>query len=412
MTGKAWLGKAWPVRGLALMTLCAMGACLKSERVAGGTSETTNGDYAAYVSHADGKPAERALVWIVDDGDWLAKVAEGRSVLLDSTRTDSLGAFKVNLPGGHRYNLQIDAGVEALFLRDVKGESPSAAPIALQAMHEASFSGHVQADSGLIREVRLAGTAYSALVGRDSAYRFTGVAAGSYDIIAVLNRNGALMAVPIRAMDLAAGEDVKGIDLSVATDRIMANNFEQDFWYQTQIGLTFGGGWSASQSGTATIQSGITADPAQAFSGKSLENTIVFRTGGTGSARVGFAVDGAINLANMASISLYAMGTGRVYLRFHSRALNALTADTVQFQAPIDLSPGWTHVIIPVSSLALTPNAPPQAQGFAWLTAAKDILSVDFVAATNLAIGADSLTQAFDLDDFSFEGVALQDLKK
>ena len=94
---------------------------------------------------------------------------------------------------------------------------------------------------GLIRELRLAGTDYSARVGADSAYAFTGVAPGSFDIVAVMNRNGA---------------------------------------------------------------------------------------------RVGFRLDPSIDLSKLIAFSLYAMGEGRVYLRFHSRSLNALSGDSVHTVVP------------------------------------------------------------------------------
>jgi hypothetical protein len=387
--------------------------CLKSSGLAGGTSETTNGEYTARVAYADGRPAAKSLVLLIEEGDWSAKVAEGGSIILDSARTGADGLFRVKLPAGHRCNLQIDLEGEALFAREFGIDSDQVSAPRLMAAPTASLSGHARSESDAIREVRLAGTAYVSTVGADGAYAFPRIAPGTFLVVAVMNKDGASLTVPLRTVELRAGENRVGIDTVMVAARVMANNFEQDFWYQTQLGQTAGGGWSASRSGTGTIQSLVSSDSLLIYSGKSLLTDIVFRKDEpASSARVGFSLDASINLARMTGISLYAKGNGRVYLRFHSRALNALTGDSVQFQAPIDLGPGWTRVRIPVESLALTPNAPVAAQGFAWSDAARDILAVEFTALPDVPAGADSAAQAFGLDDFSFDGVTLQDLRK
>jgi hypothetical protein len=340
-------------------------------------------------------------------------VAEGGSVILDSARTGADGLFRLKLPAGHRCNLQIDLEGEALFAREVGIDSDQAAPPRLMAAPAASLSGHALSESEAIREIRLAGTAYVSAVAANGAYAFPRIAPGTFLVVAVMKKDGASLTVPLRTVELRAGENRIGIDTVMAAAGVMANNFEQDFWYQTQLGQTSGGGWSASRTGTGTIQSLVSSDSLQTHSGKSLLTDIVFRQGEPeAAARVGFTLDASINLGRMSEVSLYAKGNGRVYLRFHSRALNALTGDSVQFQAPIDLKPEWTRVRIPVESLALTPNAPAAAQGFAWSAAAKDILAADFVALPDMPVGADSTAQVFGLDGFSFEGVTLPDLKQ
>jgi hypothetical protein len=126
---------------------------------------------------------------------------------------------------------------------------------------------------------------------------------------------------------------------------------------------------------------------------------------------VGFELDASIDLTRMKALSLNASGTGRIYVRFHSRALNMVSGDSVQFQYPIDLQAGWTHVSVSADSLRLTDNAPVELQSFSWSNAAKDILSVDFLAIPSFPDTANSAVQRFELDDLFFEGVSLKDLK-
>ncbi len=47
---------------LALLLADLLCGCMKSEKVAGGTSETTNGRYSALVTYSNGSPAANALV--------------------------------------------------------------------------------------------------------------------------------------------------------------------------------------------------------------------------------------------------------------------------------------------------------------------------------------------------------------
>jgi hypothetical protein len=401
-------------RSAAAALLCLLAGCLQASKVAGGTSETTNGVYSASVAYADGKPAAHARVYVVDGGDWAAKVAEGRSMILDSAVADAQGGFQVKLEKDQRCNLQIDGGRGALFLRDVPyPEADADAPArSLTALSPASLSGRIQADSGTVRELRLSGTAYVSKVGADGAYAFPAIAPGAFDLIAVETRNGAVTAVAVKTVVLAAGQDSAGLDVDMASQRVLVNGFEEEFWFQTALGGMAGGGWAAEKSGSASIQTRISAAAGEAYAGKSLIADMMFQAGDpSAKARVGFSLDASIDLSKMSAVSLHAMGTGRVYLRFHSRALNALSGDSVQFQYPIDLHSQWTRVSIPVASLALTENAPAALQGYAWADAAKDILEVDFVALPAVPAGSNAATQSLGLDDIVFEGVSLKDLK-
>ena len=99
-----------------------LSACLgvyKNSDLAGGTSETSNGDSEASVTNADGTSSARVRVLLVDDQDWMGKAAEGRPVALDSFYTDADGVLRIKVPDSLRCNLQIDSRHEGLFLRDV-----------------------------------------------------------------------------------------------------------------------------------------------------------------------------------------------------------------------------------------------------------------------------------------------------
>jgi hypothetical protein len=164
-----------PLPAWAAWAACAAGllaaACTRNDRVAGATSETTNGDLQAIVKRADGVPAARVRVLLVDDEDWLGKAAEGQSVILDSAVTDAKGAFRMRVPLAHRCNLQIDGADGGVFLRGINtdlGISTAGRTFGLAAY--GSISGKVRSEAGSARELRLAGTAYAAAVGADCAY--------------------------------------------------------------------------------------------------------------------------------------------------------------------------------------------------------------------------------------------------
>lgn len=179
---------AWA--GLPLLCLAAMlSACLdfRSKEVAGGTSETSNGDLQARVTYADGRPAAQVQVLVVDDAGWMAKISEGKSVVLDSQRTDDKGRLRLKLPQCERCNLQVDAEAEGLFLEDVVGliKRERAAGHDVDELELAPFgsvSGHVMSDS--ITFLRLAGSTY-ATPADDGGYFFRDVSEGEYELVPI-----------------------------------------------------------------------------------------------------------------------------------------------------------------------------------------------------------------------------------
>lgn len=396
-----------------LLRVCALAAallmgCFGSGDLAGGTSETTNGDYIASVTRAGGGAAARVKALLIDDEDWAGRVAEGRTVILDSAAADGKGAFRLALGACRRCNVQIDADGEGLFVRDVKPNGAAAEAGALSLQAGASLSGTVIADSGAVRALRLAGTDYAAVPDARGTFAFPSVAPGSYAVYVVLELEGAVSAAPIASVDLAPGQAVTGLALNVASERILVNDFEREFWSQTPIGKAVGGGWTATSSGSAVVESAPDSGGGQAYAGNSLLTRIDFGSGEQGTqARVGFTVDASVNLSRMKAFSFEAKGEGRIHVRFHSRSLNQASGDSVSFQYPVDLRPDWTHVVVPADSLALTENAPASLAAFAWAQAAKDILAVDFVSLPPDSGASGPGKQTYALDELYLEGMSL-----
>ncbi len=412
---------------LALLLADLLCGCMKSEKVAGGTSETTNGQYSALVTNSDGTPAANALVLFIDGEDWYSKAGEHSSVILDSARTRSDGRVMLKRPGIQRCNLQIDLETEALFVPDYMPASTDTGILKLVTTRKATLSGHIKSGLKQLREMRLAGTQYEIQAGADSAFSFAGTAPGRFTLVAVVYRNGSVTAESIQTVDLKLAHPMVNVDVYLDTtatpdttkkpdttlvkskDQVLVNDFEQPDWSKTPIGSLAGGSWNATPIGAATIQSSASAG--LAYAGKSLFTTVTYSSDpGLQSGQVGFTLAKTINLTKMDTISTYAMGNGQVTLVFHSRSLDSTSGGRARFEYTFNLPPGpYAEVLIPVDSLKFNPNLSRlKAVDYPWPTVAKDILSVQF--ATVQPTDTSETMHTFWLDNFMFRGVSPQGL--
>ncbi len=418
--------KIFPVF-LALLLADLLCGCMKSDKLAGGTSETTNGEYSALVTNADGTPAANALVLFIDGEDWYSKAAEHSSVILDSARTRSDGRVMLKRPGIQRCNLQIDLENEALFVPDFMPASSDTGILKLVTTRKAILSGHIRSGLKQLREMRLAGTRYEIQAGADSAFSFEGTAPGRFTLVAVVNRNGSVAAESIQTVDLKLAHPLLAVDVYLDTTvtpdttkppdttlvkskpQVLANDFEQPDWSKTPIGSLAGGSWNATPIGAATIQS--STNTGLVYAGKSLFTTVTYtKDPGLQSGQVGFTLARTINLTKMDTLSTYAWGEGQLTLLFHSRSLDSASGGRARYEYTFSLPPNtYAEVRIPVDSLKFNANLTRlKAVDFPWATVAKDIQNVQFasVQPTDTSI----TTQSFFLDNFIFRGVSPQSL--
>ena len=405
----------------ALACMLAFLACSKAPELAGATSETTNGDLKASVQRADGTPAARTRVLLVDDEDWLGKIAEGSSVKLDSAVTDDSGGFQIRLPKAHRCNLQIDDTAQGAFLRGVNAALPPAATSsALLKITLAPYgrvSGRIHSDNGDAREIRLAGTTYAAVINADSGYVFSQVPAGSFAIVAMVDRNGLAQPFLARSFDLAPGASLVDQDLGVSASRILVDDFESG-WKQTALGRILGQGlWytltDSVEKGNSSVKADVVSG-SEAYSGSSVRTEYVLGSKlhvawAIMGFQIGTALSGnAYDFSNLTAISFWAKGKGNIDVRCMSRAITSKYADSAQYFYTVRLQPGWTHVTIPVDSLRLPSFASPELQAITWAQAAKEMQALDFTVEAPQMHAGD--TAVFWLDEVYFQGLSLKDL--
>lgn len=399
-----------------LLAGMALGGCGDARKLAGATSETTNGDIKASVTLADGAPAARVKILVVDDSLWLSKVMDGQSVVLDSAVTDDSGRFALTLPVGKRCNLQIDVGGEGLFLRGLNAladTTKSAPRREFRLTPFGAFSGTVRAASGMPEALRLAGTTYATPVSGDGLYAFDGVSSGNFPVVAAVYHSEALRPAMARSVEVISGDTALNQDFQVEVDRILIDDFERG-WTQTALGRLIGGGFWFTNSdvrsgGNSSSVVTMVSDTAayigssvhvQHNLGKSLSYpfaTLAFPLGPRGK---------SYDLEDLKAISFWAKGEGSIMVRFSSNAVFRLYADSVHFSHTQVLSPDWTLVTIPVDSLRVPDFAPAALKAWSWTQAAKEVTTIDFKASRPSTLPGD--TVQLYLDEVHLEGIPLE----
>jgi hypothetical protein len=405
-----------------LALLSVLAACGRNEGLAGATSETTNGDLKASLTHADGTPAARVRVLLIDDEDWLGRLAEGKTVVLDSAYSAADGSLGLKVPLAHRCNLQIDGADEGAFIRNVnsllpvKGSIPSANSIRLRAF--GSLSGKARSDFGSAKELRLGGTAYAAPIGPDSAYRFAKVPAGSFAIVALINRDGIVRPILTQSIDVAAGADIVK-DVGVAADRILVDDFASG-WKQTALGRILGDGlWYTAtdigDAGNSSIKVEYATD-SLSFDGSSVRAEYVLGSRlrnpwAIMGFDIGTSLKGTVyDFTRLTAISFMAKGSGWVNVKFLSKAVSRDFADSVHYYYPLKLPAEWTRITIPIDSLRRPAYTPAAALAITWAQAAKEMKTIDFTVELPNSDHGD--TTVFWVDQIQLEGLRLEDISR
>lgn len=401
------------IRGIAA-ALCgsALAGC-GDFRSAGATSETTNGDLQARALNADGSAAAGVRVLLVEEGDWLGRASEGKSVILDSARADAQGRFALRLPAGRTCNLQIEGEKEGAFLAGAQSMGGRAE----RSIHLAAYA-KVSGKSVPVRELRLAGTAWTAIPGGDGAYAFPAIAPGAYSLMAFGRKDGAVHAWQARDLDAGPSADLRDQDVGEA-QAVLLDDFTVG-WKQSALGRVLGEGlWylatDSADGGNSAVQAATVAG-AEAWSGPSLR--AAYRLGtrlnhpwAILGCNLGTALRGkTYDFSGLTSVTLMAKGSGTVNLRFLSLAVSRQYADSIHYYFPLKLPAAWTRVVIPVDSLRMAPEAPAAARAITWPMAAKEMQTLDFTVEKPEMAPGDSVL--FWADDIRLEGLSLDSLAR
>ncbi len=399
---------------IAAAGFCLIG-CFKSTEVAGGTSETTNGESIATILYADGAPAARVRVLIVDDEDWLGKIAEGNSVILDSSFTNAKGTVRLNMPAANRCNLQIDGVKQGLFVRDIRTRmaDPDARKFSLAPY--GSLSGRAVGDSGaIVEKLFLAGTTYSAAVKADSTYAFDAVAAGTFTLVADVRRGGIVKPVWKQSIEVLPGAGIADQNVADSLPRILVDDFTAGLGTNL-LGRGLGGGFWSGQTdvevgGNSAITMGTVTD-SDAYSGPTMH--VVYNLGPLipkPYALIGFDIGksrSVYDLSKMKAVSFWAKGSGSLILKFFCRTDTQTDTAYEYYSHAFKLQPAWIQVVIPVDSLIPVPTVPKSVIGLTWKEIGAKTVSMH--------IGVESPLPAQDsvslwLDDLYFEGLYRKDV--
>jgi|GEM_PF-1549344 len=424
---------------LTALGLCCSNGCDQPRHIAGGTSETTNGEDIATLTYADGSAAARVRILIVDDEDWTGKVAEGRSVVIDSAYTDADGKVALKPPATPRCNLQIDADSQGGFVRDIRshlastlGEKPlnSADSIRLAKAARAfilapngSISGRARTDTGAaISEMRLLGTAYTAALNVDGYYTFNAVAPGTYGLVAMVRRNGSVQPVVEDTVVLLPGDTLRNrnvldtVPRPILTDtlpRTLVDDFEHGFWWNTVLGKSLGEGMWYSKTVGGSGAGLQFFGGREAFADTSLR--AVLRVGKTDSSFVSigfqigmFSTNTFYDLSKLTAFGFWAKGSGSVDVTFLAKGADTSIASVIPYAYTVALQPTWSKVTIPGDSLQGRPVAAVGPQPAPWAIASSHVIAVEFIAKRPLSIPGDTVT--LWMDEMYFEGMRLQDV--
>jgi hypothetical protein len=389
-----------------------------ADETAGNTSETTNGlaivDGVAY--GANGGRAAGCKVLLVENGEWVARVVSGRSVVLDSTVTDSTGAFRFETYAADA-NLQLERGDEALLVRSVT-RPDSTHYLTARMVAAGALAGSVEAtDSSLATAVRLSGTSYvsvpGAAVGFVQRFAFAKVAPGSYTAVADLERvagdstgvGDSAVVAEAGSVNVASGGAQDSLALQVAALQVVVDDFE-DAEGRTTLGSAIGSGWWFYGSDALSGAGFAPLTGAEAWSGTGLRGSFAMGSDALSWAMVGvfFGDQLPYDLSGLQAVSFRVKGNGNYELSLYSEALAGIAGNTAHFVAYFDATPVWTRVRVPIDSFALDANSLPAQQGLGWATAARTLSAVRFIL---YPTGNPAGNYTLDLDDLRLEGVTL-----
>lgn len=217
---------------IALFLLLLLVGCGGSRDIAGsGTaSETTNG----IVLSSAMAPVSNAHYRIVDIHHWSELITAGTSVILDSGKTDSTGAFDLSDYRGKVVGLHItDSDTTEGVWFEVAVDSTDTfyiKPLSL-------YTGKVLGSS--VDSIRLAPTDMVVPVADDGTYRFPHIPAGLFPVMIVSDAEPKLLG----SVELYENDSSENRAVPVDDSLLLIDDFERKDLFYTAQGITTKGRW-------------------------------------------------------------------------------------------------------------------------------------------------------------------------
>ncbi len=404
---------------LSVLTASSLLSCTSSPtKVAGGVSTSENGNLKGRVFTSDGMPAAHEKILLIDNRNWLNNIYKNQSVVVDSVQTDAQGNYSISVPDTAEYNIQIDNGIEGVFVKNIISLYGHDSDTVSLSMHPvAKYSGFISTDQGVVQKMVLSGTAYKATFGEGTDFYFPSLPQGTFNIMSSVSTDSATSWFLCSNITAQAGISTALGNIPITTSSVLIDDFSGTTG-QTTMGLLLGGGeWysvlDAPYGGTSTILQN-NSNGREAFSGQSRK--IVYALGDTifPWAICGFRI-GATNstdfydLSKMKSFSFEAKGSGKIEVRFYSRILDTLAGNnSFQFSHVLPIPSTWTSISIPIDSLFIPSVA--FSQGYTWKKVCTAIYKIAFVAKYPDNNPGDTVT--LWLDNISIDGMKLQDFAR
>lgn len=323
---------------LALAALLALGCVFTDPDpgpIAGTTIETTNG----IVSMADGRPAARVKVFLIDEKSWLSNVKEEKPVALDSFETDDKGVFEVKRDTSDQVSFLCNAEGDGILIRSFTKESFEKTYRGKVRMQKhAAYRGRVEDGQPQVRRIYLVGTPYSAPIDPSGEFNLANVPREVYPV--VIKRVSPELVeefVSAGSVDLTKPDSVPQDTLKPDTSKsVLLDDFE-DSDNKSLLGkLLTGGFWDAYSDehlgGNAVLVSPANTAPGNYVNaiknggapGRERAMEIVYRAGDRGNdwktysfvhldVNIGASGNGTIahyNLAKMDTLMFWAKGSG------------------------------------------------------------------------------------------------------
>ncbi|GEM_PF-4432005 len=240
---------AWS-RIAAWIAPCLAGATLFlgcSDRLAGGTIETTNG-ISARVVLPSGQPATAIKIYLLDEQDWLRKTEAGESVVLAVAETDDSGKFEfkfkdidTNITSSlyadvENYGLLIHAVTQKLVKDEYHGT--------IGMSKKVSYEGTIKDTTFVAQKIFLAGSPFQATVDGNGHFIIRNVPPESYSVVI-------LRKLQDQSMEYVVSDKVKldeftegkpAVIVPDTTKAVIIEDFE-DLDNRNLLGTILGGGW-------------------------------------------------------------------------------------------------------------------------------------------------------------------------
>lgn len=384
-------------------------SCSDSGRLAGGgSSESGNAIVAGRITETGGTGLKGARVLLIDDENWLAKTLDGKSVILDSARTDGNGRFKMRFDLDRRMNLQVEGSEQGALFRDFHSKLDSGDNnVNLTASAYGKISGTLISDVGAVAGLYFPGTTYRARLSTAGGFTMDQLPQETYPTLVILQSDTQNVELPGSTIRVRSNT-VSTQSMSVSPGKILLEDFSQAWPKSLLSRFTGEGGWHHVRDtvpplfNKSILERTLVESP-ESFDGSSMKMVCVLDSLYAG---IGYHLGGhsePYDWSGLKTLSFQAKGKGKIRISVESLLLDSLGDD--QFSRVIDIPSEWTRIEIPVDSLSLTKGSRGDSLGITWSRASTRIFRLEFVVKKNFTAPKD--TTFFWMDDLAIDGVPM-----